>query len=108
MTYDDQVSRDLLGRSLRDLRISVTDRCNFRCTYCMPKEIFTREWEFLSREQLLDFEEIGRLVRIFAALGVHKVRITGGFIVMEMGFVSLDRTIAFLRKYFDPNCHIMS
>jgi cyclic pyranopterin phosphate synthase len=78
----DRVSKpaihDTLGRHLRDLRISVTDRCNFRCTYCMPKEIFNREWEFLAREQLLGFEEIARLVRIFAGLGVHKVRITGG------------------------------
>lgn len=69
---------DTRQRPLHDLRISVTDRCNFRCTYCMPKEIFNREWEFLARDQLLSFEEIGRLVRVFAQLGVHKVRITGG------------------------------
>lgn len=69
---------DTRQRPLHDLRISVTDRCNFRCTYCMPKEIFNREWEFLARDQLLSFEEIGRLVRVFARLGVHKVRITGG------------------------------
>jgi cyclic pyranopterin phosphate synthase len=69
---------DTLSRPLRDLRISVTDRCNFRCTYCMPKEIFTRDFEFLGRDQLLTFEEIERLVRLAKQLGVHKVRITGG------------------------------
>ncbi len=69
---------DTLGRPLRDLRISVTDRCNFRCTYCMPKEIFTRDYQFLSRDLLLSFEEIERLVRLFVGLGVHKVRLTGG------------------------------
>ncbi len=93
MSYDGHVSHDLLGRPLRDLRISVTDRCNFRCTYCMPKEIFTRDWEFLSREQLLDFEEIGRLVRIFAALGVHKVRITGGEPLLRRDLEELIRMI---------------
>src|SRR5919204_4140950 len=70
--------RDTLHRPLRDLRISVTDRCNFRCTYCMPKEVFGRDYEFLRREQLLSFEEIARLVRVFVALGVEKVRLTGG------------------------------
>ena len=69
---------DMLQRPLRDLRISVTDRCNFRCTYCMPKEIFTRDFEFLGRDLLLSFEEIERLVRVAKGLGVHKVRITGG------------------------------
>ncbi len=69
---------DSLKRPLRDLRISVTDRCNFRCTYCMPKEIFTRDFEFLGRDLLLTFEEIERLVRLSKELGVHKVRITGG------------------------------
>ena len=69
---------DTLGRPVRDLRISVTDRCNFRCTYCMPKEIFNREYRFLERELLLDFEEIERLARVFAGLGVRKVRLTGG------------------------------
>jgi len=69
---------DTLKRPLRDLRISVTDRCNFRCTYCMPKEIFTRDYEFLGRDLLLSFEEIERLVGLFKRLGVHKVRLTGG------------------------------
>ena len=69
---------DTLGRPLRDLRISVTDRCNFRCVYCMPKDVFGRDHPFLGREQLLTFEETARLAGIFASLGVQKVRITGG------------------------------
>src|SRR5512141_1265666 len=69
---------DTLGRALRDLRISVTDRCNFRCTYCMPKEIFGRDYEFLPKDQVLSFEEITRLARAFVGLGVEKLRITGG------------------------------
>jgi len=63
---------------LRDLRISVTDRCNFRCVYCMPKEVFGRDYQFLPRAQLLDYEEIARLARAFVANGVRKIRITGG------------------------------
>ena len=70
--------KDTLGRALRDLRISLTDRCNFRCTYCMPKSIFGREYQFLPKEQLLTFEEITRLVKIFASLGTQKLRLTGG------------------------------
>jgi cyclic pyranopterin phosphate synthase len=69
---------DRLGRPLRDLRISVTDRCNFRCVYCMPKEVFGRDYQFLPRAQLLDYEEIARLARSFVANGVSKIRITGG------------------------------
>ncbi|MGC2239669.1 MAG: GTP 3',8-cyclase MoaA [Acidimicrobiia bacterium] len=69
---------DLLDRPVRDLRISVTDRCNFRCTYCMPKELFGKDHEFLPREQLLTFEEITSLVGLFTERGVEKVRITGG------------------------------
>jgi cyclic pyranopterin phosphate synthase len=69
---------DALGRPLRDLRISVTDRCNFRCVYCMPKEVFGRDYAFLPREELLSFEEIERLARIFARHGVEKIRLTGG------------------------------
>jgi GTP 3',8-cyclase len=69
---------DTLGRPLHDLRISVTDRCNFRCIYCMPKEVFGSDHAFLPRAELLTFEEIARLVRIFAGLGVEKVRLTGG------------------------------
>jgi cyclic pyranopterin phosphate synthase len=69
---------DLLGRPLRDLRISVTDRCNFRCVYCMPKEVFGKDFAFLPRSMVLTFEEIERLARIFVGLGVEKLRITGG------------------------------
>ncbi|MGH3053332.1 MAG: radical SAM protein, partial [Gaiellaceae bacterium] len=69
---------DTLGRPLRDLRISVTDRCNFRCVYCMPKEVYGRDFRFLERAELLTFEEIARVARIFAGLGVRKIRLTGG------------------------------
>jgi cyclic pyranopterin phosphate synthase len=69
---------DTLARPLRDLRISVTDRCQFRCTYCMPREVFGRDFVFLPREQLLTFEELTRLARVFAGLGVRKLRLTGG------------------------------
>jgi cyclic pyranopterin phosphate synthase len=69
---------DARRRPLHDLRISITDRCNFRCVYCMPKEVFGRDFVFLRREQLLTFEEIARLVRLFVTLGVEKVRLTGG------------------------------
>jgi cyclic pyranopterin phosphate synthase len=69
---------DTLGRPLRDLRISVTDRCNFRCVYCMPKEVFGKDFQFLPRAEILTFEEIERLVRIFVSLGVQKIRLTGG------------------------------
>src|SRR5512132_3449504 len=69
---------DTLNRPLRDLRISVTDRCNFRCVYCMPKEIFGADYHFLRRDEVLTFEEITRLVRVFVDHGVRKVRLTGG------------------------------
>jgi GTP 3',8-cyclase len=69
---------DRLNRPLETLRISVTDRCNFRCVYCMPKEVYGRDFAFLERSQLLSLEEIARLARIFAALGVRTVRLTGG------------------------------
>ncbi|MGZ5228361.1 MAG: GTP 3',8-cyclase MoaA [Burkholderiales bacterium] len=70
--------RDTLGRPLRDLRISVTDRCNFRCVYCMPKEVFGKDYAFLERKALLSFEEITRLARVFHRLGIEKIRLTGG------------------------------
>jgi GTP 3',8-cyclase len=69
---------DAFGRPLRDLRISVTDRCNFRCTYCMPKEVFGHSYRFLDRKELLDFDEITRVARAAVALGVNKIRLTGG------------------------------
>ena len=77
--YPNDVSvTDALGRPLHDLRISVTDRCNFRCVYCMPKEVFGRDHAFLERRELLTFEEIERLARAFVAHGVEKIRVTGG------------------------------
>jgi cyclic pyranopterin phosphate synthase len=69
---------DTFGRPMRDLRISVTDRCNFRCVYCMPKEVFGHDYRFLERRELLTFEEIERLARVFVGHGVRKIRITGG------------------------------
>ena len=69
---------DTLARPLRDLRISVTDRCNFRCSYCMPSEVFNKDYAFLPQTSLLNFEEIARLARIFVAHGVEKIRLTGG------------------------------
>ncbi len=75
---DGAPARDRLGRRLHDLRISVTDRCNFRCVYCMPAEIFGADFAFVPRAELLSYEESARLARIFVSLGVEKVRITGG------------------------------
>src|ERR671934_2421235 len=72
------VTEDVFRRPLRDLRVSVTDRCNFRCVYCMPKEIFGKSYQFLPQSEVLTFEEIARLVRVFVGLGVQKVRLTGG------------------------------
>jgi len=86
---------DSRSRPLRDLRISVTDRCNFRCSYCMPKEIFGRDFAFLPREQLLTFEEIARLARAFAREGVSKIRLTGGEPLLRK---DLDRLIAMLAE----------
>ena len=85
---------DTLGRPLHDLRISVTDRCNFRCVYCMPKEIYGKGYQFLPKEQLLTFEELGRLVRIFASLGVRKIRLTGGEPLMRRGLEHLVADLA--------------
>ena len=84
---------DRLGRPLRDLRISVTDRCNFRCVYCMPKEVFGSEYRFLDRKELLTFEEIERVARVFVGLGVNKLRLTGGEPLVRK---DVDRLIALL------------
>jgi cyclic pyranopterin phosphate synthase len=84
---------DTLGRPIRDLRISVTDRCNFRCVYCMPKEVFGRDYQFLERAELLTFEEIERVARIFIYLGVRKIRLTGGEPLVRRG---IERLIAML------------
>ena len=85
---------DRLQRPLRDLRISVTDRCTFRCTYCMPKEVFGRDYQFLSRADLLTFEEITRLARVFVNLGVSKVRLTGGEPTLRRDFEKLVEMLA--------------
>lgn len=80
---------DKFGRPIRDLRISVTDRCNFRCSYCMPKEIFGDDYVFLPKDELLSFEEIERLAQLFAKLGVKKLRLTGGEPLMRRGLPAL-------------------
>ena len=85
---------DRRARALRDLRISVTDRCNFRCVYCMPKEVFDADYAFLPRSEILTFEEITRLARVFGALGVEKVRLTGGEPLLRRG---IERLVAMLR-----------
>ena len=85
------MTSDTFGRPLHDLRISVTDRCNFRCVYCMPKEIYGKGYQFLPRAELLTFEELGRLVRVFASLGVRKIRLTGGEPLMRR---DLDHLVA--------------
>src|SRR6476661_7557589 len=89
------VLRDALGRPLRDLRISVTDRCNFRCVYCMPKEVFGKDYAFLERKALLTFEEIARLARIFHGLGIEKIRLTGGEPLVRR---NLEQLIAMLAR----------
>ncbi len=76
--HDEVAIRDALGRALRDLRISITDRCNFRCTYCMPKEVFGKDYPFLPQHAVLTYEEIVRVVQLFERLGVRKIRLTGG------------------------------
>jgi len=88
---------DRLDRPLRDLRISVTDRCNFRCVYCMPKEIFGRDFAFLPKEALLTFEEITRVARIAVAHGVEKIRLTGGEPLLRKGIEDLIRMLGELR-----------
>ncbi len=85
---------DRFGRPLRDLRVSVTDRCNFRCRYCMPREVFGPSFEFLRRDEILTFEEITRLARIFAGLGVKKVRLTGGEPTLRADLPALVRMLS--------------
>ncbi len=93
----DGILRDTRGRPLRDLRISVTDRCNFRCSYCMPKEIFNSEYTWLPHSALLSFEEITRLARVFVGHGVHKLRLTGGEPLLRKGLETLIEQLAALR-----------
>ena len=88
---------DALGRPLRDLRISVTDRCNFRCSYCMPKEVFDRDYAFLPHSSLLSFEEITRLSRLFVDHGVRKIRLTGGEPLLRRHLENLVEQLATLR-----------
>ena len=93
--------RDFLGRPLHDLRISVTDRCNFRCVYCMPREFFGRDHAFLPRAELLTFEEITRLVEVFTRLGVEKVRLTGGEPLVRRDLPALVARLAGIRGVRD-------
>ena len=87
---------DIMQRPLRDLRISVTDRCNLRCTYCMPREVFDKDHPFLPRAELLNFEEIERLARSFIQLGVQKIRLTGGEPLLRRGIERLIEELAVL------------
>jgi cyclic pyranopterin phosphate synthase len=94
LRLDTAAPRDLHGRVLRDLRISVVDRCNFRCPYCMPEDQYPRDHEFLSKAERLRFEEIERLARVFAGLGVHKLRLTGGEPLLRRDLPELVRKLA--------------
>src|SRR5580704_8861120 len=87
---------DAFGRPLRDLRISVTDRCNFRCTYCMPKEVFGHDYRFLDKKELLDFDELTRVARSAVALGVQKIRLTGGEPLIRR---DLEQLVAMLSEF---------
>lgn len=95
------VIQDQYQRDLRDLRISVTDRCNFRCTYCMPKEVFNSKYQFLVRNDLLSFEEITRVARLFVAQGVRKIRLTGGEPLLRKNLDVLIRELAKLEGVDD-------
>lgn len=104
---------DRFNRPLRDLRISVTDRCNFRCSYCMPEEIFGERYKFLAREKLLTFEEITRVAALMAAQGVNKLRLTGGeplmrqdlelLVAMLAGIEGIEDIAMTTNGYFLPN-----
>ena len=97
----DDSPRDLFARPLRDLRISVTDRCNFRCPYCMPAEIYGERYEFLPRPEILTFEEIERLARLFVRLGVEKIRLTGGEPLLRAQLPLLVRSLASIETLRD-------
>lgn len=96
-----KIVRDVFGRLLKDLRISVTDRCNFRCTYCMPSEIFGESYQFLPKTQILNFEEIARLTRLFVGLGTTKVRLTGGEPLVRSGMEKLIAMLADIKGIED-------
>lgn len=93
MNTMEQQLKDLRNRPLRDLRISVTDRCNFRCRYCMPAEIFGPDFQFLAQENILTYQEMVRLARIFVSLGVKKLRITGGEPLLRKGLPAFIREL---------------
>jgi cyclic pyranopterin phosphate synthase len=92
---------DTRGRRMHDLRISVTDRCNFRCTYCMPREVYGRDFAFLPRAELLTFEEITRVARLFAGLGVKKLRLTGGEPLLRRDLPALVRMLGEIQDIED-------
>ena len=92
---------DKFGRKLKDLRISVTDRCNFRCRYCMPEELYGEAFEFLKKDQILSFEEIIRLSEIFVSLGVKKIRLTGGEPLVRKDVSELIGSISKINKDLD-------
>ena len=95
------MTSDKLGRQLKDLRISVTDRCNFRCPYCMPSEIYGDRYQFLPKDDLLTFEEITRLASIFANLGVNKIRITGGEPLVRNSVEELIANLSYIPEIVD-------
>ncbi|HLQ70312.1 MAG TPA: radical SAM protein, partial [Bacillota bacterium] len=95
MPEEHHIIKDHFGRKLQDLRISVIDQCNFRCTYCMPKEIFGTDYPFLHEKELLSFDEIVRIAETFARLGVNKIRLTGGEPLMRK---NLEQLVARLVK----------
>ena len=102
----DGVLRDRLARPLHDLRISVTDRCNFRCTYCMPKEVFDREHRYLPHDDLLTFEEIARVAKVFVSRGVEKIRLTGGEPLLRKGVEHLIEMLAAIELPGRPGEHV--
>src|SRR2546430_12598376 len=97
-----RVTGDVFRRALRDLRVSVTARCNFRCVYCMPKEIFGKNYQFLPQSEVLTFEEIARLVGIFVELGVQKIRLTGGEPLVRRDIERLVALLSPLGEDVDP------
>ena len=97
---------DRLGRPLETLRVSITDRCNFRCVYCMPKEVFGRDYAFLERRELLTFEEVARVVGIFASLGVRTIRLTGGEPLVRRNVERLVELLAAIRTPQDERLEL--
>ena len=102
-----RVPSDTRGRRLRDLRVSVTDRCNFRCTYCMPKSVFGASYRFMERSELLSFEEIHRLASIFVSRGVRKIRITGGEPLIRRDIERLIEMLAEPTKEIPELCGVL-